>query len=234
MMAELVIQRNMKWAMTTALLSAVTWLSSCAVRENPQSYMTSSLTAPTTSGGGIDLKTDTATFGTGCFWCTEALFQELEGVLKVSSGYSGGHVKNPTYKEVCEGTTGHAECVEIVYDPEKITYDELLEAFWQAHDPTTLNRQGNDEGTQYRSAIFYHNATQKAKAEKYKAELDKSGAWDKPIVTEITPASTFYVAENYHQDYYNNNGSAPYCYYVIKPKLEKFEKVFKNKLKKTH
>nr|WP_315822563.1 peptide-methionine (S)-S-oxide reductase MsrA [Paraflavitalea speifideiaquila] len=142
--------------------------------------------------------------------------------------------KNPTYKEVCEGTTGHAECVEIVYDPQKISFDELLEAFWQSHDPTTLNRQGNDVGSQYRSAIFYHNAEQKAKAEKYKAELGKSGAWDKPIVTEITPASEFYVAENYHQDYYNNNGSAPYCYYVIRPKLEKFEKVFKNKMKKTH
>lgn len=207
-------------------------LLSCAIRENSSKYMTSSLTAPAT--GETARKTDTATFGTGCFWCTEAIFQQLDGVLKVSSGYSGGHVKNPTYKEVCEGTTGHAECVEIVYDPEKITYDELLEVFWQTHDPTTLNRQGNDVGTQYRSAIFYHNAEQKAKAEKYKAELDKSGAWDKPIVTEITPASTFYVAENYHQDYYNNNGSAPYCYYVIRPKLEKFEKVFKNKMKKTH
>jgi peptide-methionine (S)-S-oxide reductase len=232
-MADLTTQRNMKWMITTVLLSSVTWLS-CAVRENPQSYMTSSLTAPGTTGGDTELKTDTATFGTGCFWCTEALFQQLEGVLKVSSGYSGGHVKNPTYKEVCEGTTGHAECVEIVFDPQKIAYDELLEAFWQAHDPTTLNRQGNDVGTQYRSAIFYHNAEQKAKAEKYKAELDKSGAWDKPVVTEITPASTFYVAENYHQDYYNNNGSAPYCYYVIRPKMEKFEKVFKSKLKKTH
>lgn len=221
----------MKLMFTTTFISMVTLLS-CAVRENPQKYMTSSLTSPSTEDATF--RTDTATFGTGCFWCTEAIFQQLDGVLKVSSGYSGGQVKNPTYKEVCEGTTGHAECVEIVYDPQKITFDELLEVFWQTHDPTTLNRQGNDVGTQYRSAIFYHNAEQKAKAEKYKAELDKSGAWDKPIVTEITPASTFYVAENYHQDYYNNNGSAPYCYYVIRPKLEKFEKVFKNKMKKTH
>lgn len=230
-MADLTKRRGMKLMFTTTLISMVTLLS-CAVRENPQKYMTSSLTSPSTEE--TTLRTDTATFGTGCFWCTEALFQQLDGVLKVTSGYTGGQVKNPTYKEVCDGNTGHAEAVEIVYDPEKITFDELLEAFWQAHDPTTLNRQGNDVGTQYRSAIFFHNAEQKAKAEKYKAELDKSGAWDKPIVTEITPASTFYVAENYHQDYYNNNGSAPYCYYVIRPKLEKFEKVFKNKMKKTH
>ncbi len=230
-MADLTKRRGMKLMFTTTLISMVTLLS-CAVRENPQKYMTSSLTSPSTEE--TTLRTDTATFGTGCFWCTEAIFQQLDGVLKVSSGYSGGQVKNPTYKEVCEGTTGHAECVEIVYDPAKITFDELLEVFWQTHDPTTLNRQGNDVGTQYRSAIFYHNDEQKAKAEKYKAELNKSGAWDKPIVTEITPASAFYVAENYHQDYYNNNGSAPYCYYVIRPKLEKFEKVFKSKMKKAH
>jgi peptide-methionine (S)-S-oxide reductase len=228
-MADLTKRRSMKLMFTTTFITMVTLLS-CAVRENPQKYMTSSLTSPTP--GESPQKTDTATFGTGCFWCTEAIFQQLDGVLKVSSGYSGGQTKNPTYKEVTEGNTGHAECVEIVYDPEKITYDELLEVFWQTHDPTTLNRQGNDVGTQYRSVIFYHNTEQKAKAEKYKAELDKSGAWDKPIVTEIAPYSTFYVAENYHQDYYNNNGSAPYCYYVIRPKLEKFEKVFKNKMKK--
>lgn len=194
--------------------------------------MTSSLTASATEDNTF--RTDTATFGTGCFWCTEAIFQQLDGVLKVTSGYSGGHVKNPTYKQVCDGNTGHAEVVQVVYDPSKLTFDELLEVFWQTHDPTTLNRQGNDVGTQYRSAIFYHNAAQKEKAEQYKAELDKSGAWDKPIVTEITPFETFYVAEDYHQDYYNNNGSQPYCYYVIRPKLEKFEKVFKNKMKKMH
>lgn len=177
-------------------------------------------------------KADTATFGTGCFWCTEAIFQGLDGVLKVTSGYSGGHVDNPTYKEVCEGTTGHAEVIQIVYDATKITFDELLEAFWQSHDPTTLNRQGNDVGPQYRSVIFYHDDEQRKKAESYKAELDKSKAFDNPIVTEISPFTKFYVAENYHQDYYNNNGSQPYCYYVIRPKLEKFNKVFKDRLKK--
>ena len=178
-----------------------------------------------------NLKTDTATFGTGCFWCTEAVFQELEGVLKVTSGYSGGTVANPTYEQVCSKTTGHAEVCQIVYDPSKITFDELLEVFWKVHDPTTLNRQGNDEGPQYRSVVFYHSDAQKQKAEHYKEELSKSGAWDKPIVTAIEPFRNFYAAEDYHQNYFNNNGNAPYCYFVIRPKLEKFEKVFKSKLK---
>lgn len=175
---------------------------------------------------------DTATFGTGCFWCTEAIFQQLNGVVKVTSGYSGGHVANPTYEEVCTKTTGHAECLNIVYDKNVISFDELLEVFWQSHDPTTLNRQGNDVGPQYRSVIFYHDAAQKEKAEKYKEALDKSGSWDKPVVTEISPFTNFYSAENYHQDYYKNNGGQPYCYYVIRPKVEKFQKVFKDKLKK--
>jgi len=179
------------------------------------------------------LKTDTATFGTGCFWCTEAVFQELKGVLKVTSGYSGGTVKNPSYEDVCSGMTGHAECLQIIYDPKVISFDELLEVFWEAHDPTTLNRQGNDVGTQYRSVIFYHDAEQKRKAEDYKSKLDKSGAYNNPIVTEITPFSHFYSAENYHQDYYRLHGSQPYCSFVIRPKVEKFEKVFKNKLKAT-
>jgi peptide-methionine (S)-S-oxide reductase len=175
---------------------------------------------------------DTTTFGTGCFWCTEAIFQQLEGVEKVTSGYSGGHVENPTYEQVCEKNTGHAEALNIIYDKSKITFDELLEVFWQTHDPTTLNRQGNDVGPQYRSAIFYHNEEQKEKAEKYKAELDKSGAWDRPIVTEISAYKNFYPAEDYHQNYFKNNGGQPYCYYVIRPKVEKFQKVFKDKLKK--
>jgi len=175
-------------------------------------------------------KTDIATFGTGCFWCTEAIFQELKGVVKVTSGYMGGHVANPGYEEVCTGTTGHAECLQIVYDPAVISFDELLEVFWESHDPTTLNRQGNDIGTQYRSAIFYHNEEQKQKAEHYKAELDKQGAYPNPIVTEITPASTFYPAEDYHQNYYIDHGSQPYCYLVIRPKVEKFEKAFAEKL----
>ena len=172
-----------------------------------------------------------ATFGSGCFWCTEAVFERLKGVYKVVSGYSGGTVENPTYEQVCTGKTGHAEVTQITYDPKVITYDELLEVFWKTHDPTTLNRQGNDVGTQYRSVIFYHNDEQKRLAEKYKEELNKSGIWDKPIVTEIVPFTNFYPAENYHQNYYDNNPSQPYCSFVITPKVEKFEKVFKDKLK---
>jgi peptide-methionine (S)-S-oxide reductase len=179
------------------------------------------------------VKTEVATFGTGCFWCTEAVFQELKGVVKVYSGYMGGHVANPSYEEVCSGTTGHAECLQVFFDPEVLTYDELLEVFWESHDPTQLNRQGNDIGTQYRSAIFYHTEEQKEKAEHYKTQLDKEGAYPNPIVTEITPATTFYPAEDYHQDYYNNHGSQPYCYIVIRPKVEKFEKAFADKLKKS-
>lgn len=212
----------------TSLVLFITTFTSCAQNENQNKIMSSEMNISLPAG----VKTDTATFGNGCFWCTEAIFQNLEGVLKATSGYSGGTVDNPTYKEVCEGTTGHAEVIQIVYDPSKITFDELLQAFWQSHDPTTLNRQGNDVGPQYRSVIFYHDAEQKEKAAKYKEELDKSKAFDNPIVTEISPFSKFYVAENYHQDYYNNNGSQPYCYYVIRPKLEKFNKVFKDKLKK--
>jgi peptide-methionine (S)-S-oxide reductase len=174
---------------------------------------------------------DTATFGAGCFWCVEAQFQLLDGVISVRSGFEGGHVKNPAYREVCNGTTGHAEVVEIVYDPAKISYEEMLAAFWQTHDPTQLNRQGNDIGTQYRSVIFYHNEKQKELAEKYKRDLNASGAWDKPIVTEISPAAVFYKADDYHQNYYNENGDQPYCSYVIQPKVEKFRKVFKDKLK---
>jgi peptide-methionine (S)-S-oxide reductase len=188
---------------------------------------------PTSKIISMAQKTDTTTFGTGCFWCTEAVFQELKGVIKVTSGYSGGQVPHPTYEEVCSGTTGHAECLQIEYDPAVISFDELLEVFWESHDPTTLNRQGNDVGTQYRSAIFYHDEEQKEKAEHYKAELIRNKAYDKPIVTEITPFKVFYPAENYHQDYYNLHGTQPYCRLVIRPKLEKFEKVFKDKLKKT-
>lgn len=175
---------------------------------------------------------DTATFGAGCFWCVEAVFQNMGGVEKVVSGYSGGNIKNPSYKEVCKGITGHAEVCQIYYDPTKVTFGELLEVFWQTHDPTTLNRQGNDVGTQYRSAIFYHNAEQKELAEKYKKKLNESGAFENPIVTEITSYSNFYPAEDYHQNYYNENGEQPYCQFVVKPKVEKFKKVFKDKLKK--
>ena len=177
--------------------------------------------------------TQIATLANGCFWCTEAVFTSLEGVLQVTSGYTGGKIKNPTYKEVCSGSTGHVECLQIVYDPAKISFAELLEVFWETHDPTTLNRQGNDVGTQYRSGIFYHSEEQREKAVQYKEALNKSGAFDRPIVTEITPFEIFYPAENYHQQYYELNGdSNPYCQLVIRPKLEKFRNVFKDKLKK--
>jgi peptide-methionine (S)-S-oxide reductase len=176
---------------------------------------------------------DTATFANGCFWCTEAIFEELKGVKSAVSGYSGGHTKNPTYKEVCSGETGHAECIQVVFDPTAISFEELLEVFWKTHDPTTLNRQGNDIGTQYRSAIFYHSEEQKNKSLEYKKALDQSGAWSNPIVTEISPFTVFYPAENYHQQYFELNGNSnPYCQFVIQPKLEKFRKVFADKRKK--
>lgn len=173
----------------------------------------------------------TATFGAGCFWCIEAVFQDLEGVLLVTSGYMGGTVKNPTYEEVCTGTTGHAEVAQIVYDPEKVTFDELLEVFWQTHDPTTLNRQGNDRGTQYRSAIFYHDEHQKARAEYFKKKLTDEEAFPNPIVTEIVPLATFYIAEDYHQNYFSMNPNQGYCKAIIGPKVEKFHKAFADKLK---
>jgi peptide-methionine (S)-S-oxide reductase len=174
---------------------------------------------------------DSATFGAGCFWCVEAVFQQLKGVQSVSSGYSGGQIKNPTYKEVCSGLTGHAEVCRIVFDPKIITYKELLEAFWASHDPTTLNRQGADVGTQYRSVVFYHNAEQKELAEKYKQRLNEENAFGKPVVTEISELKDYYKAEDYHQNYFNENGDAPYCSFVIEPKLEKFRKAFKEKIK---
>jgi peptide-methionine (S)-S-oxide reductase len=180
----------------------------------------------------IQSKTDTATFGAGCYWCVEAIFQRLNGVISVESGFSGGHIKNPSYREVCTGTTGHAEVCQITFDPNVIGYDELLEVFWKTHDPTTLNRQGNDSGTQYRSVILYHNDQQRIRASQYKEKLEKAGIWNDPIVTEIVPFVAFYKAEDYHQDYYNQNASKPYCTFVITPKIEKFEKVFHDKIKK--
>lgn len=177
--------------------------------------------------------TGMATFGTGCFWCTEALFQKVAGVIKVTSGYSGGHVENPGYKEVCTGTTGAAECLQIEYDPSTISFDELLEMFWQSHDPTTLNRQGADVGTQYRSVVFYHDEAQRDIAERYMTQLDQSGVFSSPIVTTLEPFTVFYPAESYHRDYYNNNTGQGYCQFVIRPKLEKFKKQFKDKIKKT-
>ncbi len=217
--------------MFTKLLISVFSLSALFACNSEKNYQVMS-TSFNTAMNRIDA-VETATFGTGCFWCTEAIFEQLNGVLKVTSGYMGGQVKNPTYKEVCTGETGHAECVQIVYEPSKISYDELLKVFFQVHDPTSLNRQGADVGTQYRSAIFYHTPEQKSKADYYKKELNTSGAYDKQIVTEVTPATEFYVAEDYHQEYYQNNKNTnPYCSIVIRPKLEKFQKVFADKLKK--
>jgi len=176
-------------------------------------------------------KLEQISFGAGCFWCVEAIFDQLKGVSTVESGYMGGDSNNPSYKEICTGQTGHAEVCLITYDPSVIAFDELLEVFWQVHDPTTLNRQGNDVGTQYRSAIFYYTEKQKETANLYLNKINEIGAWDNPIVTEITEKSVFYKAENYHQDYYNNNKENPYCSMVVRPKQEKFKKLFKDKLK---
>src|SRR5690606_15598609 len=175
---------------------------------------------------------DTATFASGCFWCVEAKFSQLEGVLKVTSGFTGGHLKNPTYKQVVRGTTGHAEACNIAYDHSVIYYDELLESFFLSHDPTQLNRQSNDVGTQYRSAIFYHNDSQREKAEYYINKLTQQLIYNKPIVTQVKPFTKFYIAEDYHQEYYKNNPNQSYCRYVIQPELERFKEIFKDKLKK--
>ncbi|MGE5194931.1 MAG: peptide-methionine (S)-S-oxide reductase MsrA [Deltaproteobacteria bacterium] len=175
---------------------------------------------------------ETATFGSGCFWCSEAVFQRIKGVESVVPGYSGGHVKNPTYLQVCTKTTGHAEVVQITYDPGVVSYEELLEIFWKSHDPTTLNRQGHDKGPQYRSVIFYHNDEQKELAEHYKKELDKAKIFSRKIVTEISPFKEFYQAEDYHLNYFNNNPNEEYCQTVIGPKVNKIKRVFKEKLKK--
>ncbi len=174
---------------------------------------------------------ETATLGGGCFWCTEAVYKELKGVVNVKPGYSGGNVKNPSYKEVCTGRTGHAEVVQIDFDPEIVSFSEILEVFFMTHDPTTLNRQGNDVGTQYRSVVFYHSEKQKQIAEKVIELFEKEEVFNKPIVTEVSAASIFYPAEDYHFDYFENNPNQPYCQYVIVPKMEKFRKIFKEKLK---
>ncbi|MCC6493932.1 MAG: peptide-methionine (S)-S-oxide reductase MsrA [Pirellulales bacterium] len=176
-------------------------------------------------------KLEKATFGSGCFWCTEAVFSELKGVESAVSGYSGGHVENPTYKQVCTGYTGHAEVVQVTFDPSVISFPELLDVFWKTHDPTTLNRQGPDVGTQYRSVVFYHNDQQRQEAEQYKRKLDESGAFDAPIVTEISEFEKFYPAEDYHQEYFKLNGREPYCRVMIRPKVDKVRHVFKDKLK---
>jgi peptide-methionine (S)-S-oxide reductase len=211
-------------------LAFVTFASCAQKKKRVMKENSNQIVANTIKEGDGNL--DTATFAEGCFWCTESFFQQLKGVKKVISGYSGGFTPNPTYEAVCTGTTGYAETCNIIYDPKVISYDMLLEAFWESHDPTTLNRQGNDIGTQYRSVVFYHNEMQKEKAEMYKQKLNAEGAYDRPIVTAIEPYDNFYVAENYHQDYYENNPNQPYCQIVIRPKLAKFRKVFKDELKK--
>jgi peptide-methionine (S)-S-oxide reductase len=226
------LKQSVMRTMLAPVLIAVTTLLSCAQKSPTSANLLMDNTTIMDNDPSTSLRTDTATFANGCFWCSEAIFEELDGVLNATSGYSGGQTENPTYKQVCTGETGHAECLQIVYDPAKISFDQLLKAFWETHDPTTLNRQGADVGTQYRSAVFYHNDEQKQKAEKYKVALDKSGAFDNPVVTEVTAFSKFYPAENYHQQYFENNENTnPYCKIVIRPKLDKFRKVFKNKLK---
>jgi len=184
-------------------------------------------TPPPASG-----KVEVATLGAGCFWCVEAVYQELKGVISVESGYTGGKKENPTYEEVCTGETGHAEVCQIKFDPALLSFKDVLQVFWKVHDPTTLNRQGNDHGTQYRSVVFYHSEEQKALAEKYKSELDASGAWSKPLVTEISPIGKYWKAEEYHQNYFRTHPNQGYCAFVIAPKMEKFRKVFSEKLNK--
>ena len=180
-----------------------------------------------TMSNSDNLMVEKATFGAGCFWCVEAIFQDIKGVTGVASGYSGGHVKNPSYREVCNGTTGHAEVIQISYDPTIVKYETLLKAFWLSHDPTQLNRQGADVGTQYRSVIFFHNATQEMLAKEYKDRLNREDAFGAPVVTEISAMTTFYEAEEYHQNYYDQNPTNSYCRMVVGPKLDKFRKAFK-------
>lgn len=179
----------------------------------------------------IPMGKELATFGAGCFWCIEAVFQRVKGVESVTSGYSGGFVPDPPYREVCNGTTGHAEVLQIVFDPKIVGFESLLEIFWGTHDPTTLNRQGNDVGPQYRSAIFYHSEEQRSLAVEIKLSLDQKNIFPMPIVTEITEFANFYPAENHHQDFYNQNGGQPYCQFVIKPKVDKLKRYFSDRLK---
>jgi methionine-S-sulfoxide reductase len=187
-------------------------------------------THPSDSQSADSANLETATFASGCFWCSEAVFQQLHGVKSIVSGYAGGHVENPTYEQVSAGMTGYAEAIQVKFDPKEIPYTDLLRVFWQTHDPTTLNRQGNDVGTQYRSAIFYHNDQQRRDAEEYKRQLDVDQTFKSPIVTEITPFTNFFSAEKYHQNYYQDNPNQGYCQYVIRPKVEKFRKQFANLL----
>lgn len=235
--ARISLSRLTSLAVLCVATGCLTATSSLPESEGPQpqqeqSTMSPPAAAPQSSDPfAQDGGTKLATFGAGCFWCVEAVFQQLKGVERVESGYSGGQVENPTYEAVCRGNTGHAEVCRITFDPAQISFDELLEVFWKTHDPTTLNRQGFDEGTQYRSVVFYHDEEQRQKAEEYKKKLDASGAFRAPLVTEIAPLQRFYPAEDYHQNYYRSNPGVGYCRAVIQPKLDKFKAVFANKIR---
>ena len=211
-------KRDMKWMSIITIIFAFSSCSNAQIDEDEKIINESE-------------NMDTITLGAGCFWCVEAVFSELKGIESVVAGYAGGFVKNPSYKDVCSGTTGHAEVAQITYIPSEISLGDILEVFWKTHDPTTLNRQGADIGTQYRSAIFYHNEKQGNEAKSFKQQLIDSEAWDNPIVTEIAPISNYSVADNYHQNYFSQNGDNQYCKFVIQPKLDQFRKVFASKLK---
>lgn len=228
---DALFHRIAPWLACAAMAAAT---SSCAERAtsiegtpHPKDLPSMNPTTPPAS----DL--ETATLGGGCFWCIEAVYQELEGVISVESGYAGGHTENPTYEDVCRGNTGHAEVAQIRFDRKRTSFEKVLEVFFQVHDPTQLNRQGNDRGTQYRSVIFFHDDAQRRTAERIETELEASGAWDAKIVTEITPFTRFWKAEDYHQNYFRDNPNKGYCAAIVRPKVEKFRKVFKDSLKKT-
>lgn len=211
------------------LISLISLFSCQSITNQTQKENTTKMEQSTSSSGNENY--EVATLGGGCFWCMEAVYQDLKGVIKVESGYSGGKIKNPTYKEVCSGLTGHAEVTQITFDPKIISYDDILTVFWHVHNPTTLNRQGNDAGTQYRSVIFYHDPIQKQIAEKSMLKASAEKIWPDPIVTQIDAFTAFYKAEAYHQNYFKSNPDQPYCVYVVSPKVEKFRKEFKDKLK---
>jgi peptide-methionine (S)-S-oxide reductase len=225
------IRINLRLLCGLALAFVVSFGQSARSQDKSVDKRSAAATEQETSTPTREHKLMKATFGGGCFWCTEAIFEDLKGVSDVQSGYAGGTKPDPTYKQVCNGDTGHAEVIQITYDPDVVTYEKLLEVFFKTHDPTTLNRQGADHGTQYRSVIFAHDEEQQATAERIKKALDESGAYDRPIVTQIVPATTFYPAEDYHQDYFRKNPDAGYCQFAIRPKLDKFKKVFAESLK---
>lgn len=213
---HMLVHFPMKWSLSSTILITIVVIFSSVFGESEEKHVMDK-----------QVTGEKATFGAGCFWCVEAIFEEISGVHEAVSGYSGGQVKNPSYREVCTGTTGHAEVIQVTYDPAQVSYEKLLEAFFLSHDPTQLNRQGADVGTQYRSVIFYHNEEQKVLAKRVKERLNTTGAYDSEVVTEISPLKNFYEAEEYHQGYFEQNRQQPYCSMVISPKLEKFKKAFK-------